>query len=102
MTLMGKGVNGQLEVDDTWITIRRQGLQALALDGGRRGERRIPLANVTSVELKKPGATRGYIRFSVPGAVETRGAVRAATADDNAVLFSRRHAEEFYAIRAHV
>jgi hypothetical protein len=99
MTLTGKGVNGQLEVDDQWVTIERKGAMA-KMTQGLKGSKRIPIANITSVQFKKAGAmTSGYIQFSMMGSSESKGGLLNAQRDENSVSFNSRHAKEFEAIR---
>jgi len=103
LPLTAKSIGGVVTVDDTWVTIQRKGVLAKATQGWTKGEKRIPIMSITAVEFKKPGATNGYIRFTVPGVIErarTRGAFDAS--DENAVMFSRSALNAFSAIRDHV
>ncbi|MDQ3756505.1 MAG: DUF4429 domain-containing protein [Actinomycetota bacterium] len=99
--LTGKGVNGQVEVDGEWITIRRKGAMA-KMSQGLKGDKRIPIANVQAVQFKKAGLTNGYLQFTLAGGVESRGGVFDATKDENTVMFTGRHKAEFEAIRDYV
>lgn len=67
-----KGINGTIIFDGTWVTIdRTKGILARGTVG--KGEKKIALTQITSVRWKQPSHTiRGYIAFSLPGAVERR------------------------------
>jgi Domain of unknown function (DUF4429) len=99
MELDGKGVTGRVHVDDAWVTITRKGVLAKANYGFTRGEKRIPIASITSVQLKKPRLSNGYIQFSLAGGIESRRGVLDATKDENSVVFGSAHARRFEQIR---
>ena len=103
LPLKAKSIGGTVIVDDTWVTIQRKGALAKATHGFTKGEKRIPIASITAVEFKKPGATNGYIRFTVPGVIErsrTKGVFDAN--DENAVMFTTFALAQFTTIRDHV
>jgi Domain of unknown function (DUF4429) len=90
-----KGYNGQIVIDGEWLEINRRGGLAL-LSQGLKGSKRIPLANITSVQLKGASAlTNGYIQFSLLGSAETKGGLFDATSDENSVVFRKPHQEQF-------
>jgi hypothetical protein len=89
---------GTVEVLNNVIIIRRQGVASL-LTQGLKGEKRIPLSSITSVQFKEPGLTTGYIQFGVMGGVEGRGGVFNATTDENTVLFVKKALNEFRQLR---
>jgi hypothetical protein len=63
-----KGVNGTVEFDGDFVTIKRTGTLARMTVG--KGDKRIPVAQITAVQWKPPSALiRGFISFG-------RGAVR--------------------------
>lgn len=100
--LTAKGVNGQLEVEGDWVTIKRKGAMA-KLTQGMKGEKRIPIANVTSVQFKPANrVTNGYIQFSMTGSSENKGGIRDATKDENSVMFQKKAMPDFIAVREHV
>ena len=95
--LFAKGHNGQVRLEGDWLTIERKGLGRI---GHSKGDRRIPLASITAVQLRPAGLiANGFIRFSVPGSPEARGGLSNAAKDENAVVFSRSHAAEFEGLR---
>lgn len=97
--LVGKGVTGRVEVDESFVTIIRKGAMAKVSYGWTRGEKRIPLDAITAVQFKAPGLARGYIQFTLGGGTESRKGIIDATKDENSVLFGQRHRSEFTAIR---
>jgi hypothetical protein len=99
MELHGKGATGRVQVDDVWVTITRKGFRAKANYGFTRGEKRIPIASITSVQFKKPGLSNGYIQFSLAGSIESRRGLRDATKDENSVLFRSTQRRQFEQIR---
>ena len=91
--LYAKGTNGVVAIDGDWLTIDRKGV----------GDRRIPLASITAVEVQQARMfTNGFIRFTVPGSAEFRGGVQSAMRDENAVTFRWGQAKGFNMIRAAV
>jgi len=58
--LEAKGINGNLELYEDKVKIRRSGVTGFVLGG----DKDIPLSQVTSIQYKEPGRfTRGHIRF---------------------------------------
>ncbi len=97
-----KGVNGTISFDGRIVTISRGGILGRLTIG--KGEKRIPVKSITGVEWKPPGmGVRGFISFTLPGAIEDRSKFGTrtvdATRDENAVLFSKTQMGEFEAVR---
>jgi hypothetical protein len=98
--LYAKGSNGLITIDGDWLTIDRKGF---ARAGQPQGDRRIPLASITAVQLRHARVfTDGFIRFTVGGSPEFRDGLQNAMRDENAVTFHRRQARGFNIIRAAV
>lgn len=96
-----KGQNGQVTVDDTWLTITRKGTMAL-LTQGIKGDKRIPIANLISVQFKPANAmVNGYIQFSTASG-ENSGGMFSAGTDENSVVFMKKHLADFEKLRDHV
>ena len=55
------------------------------MNQGIKGEKTIPLKSITSIQLKKPGMTNGYIQFGILGGIESKSGVFNATKDENSV-----------------
>jgi hypothetical protein len=82
-----RGANGTLQLFDSFISIDRGTVRGFLLQGAK-GKKDIPLQHITSVQVKKPGFSVGFIQFSLPGGVEsTRGAF-SAVSDENTVTFT--------------
>jgi hypothetical protein len=97
-----KGVNGQIEFDGTWVTIRRKGALGRMTVG--KGEKKIPLSQIVAVQWKEPGAmVRGYISFTITGAQENKRGFGKQTIDaakdENAVIVAKGQADEFRALK---
>ncbi len=89
------GPLGELEVFQDKVTITTSGVTGV-LTRGLKGIKTIPIHSITAIQFKRAGATRGYMQFSIPGGVESRGGLFEAVADENTFLFdeqSNAHAE---------
>ena len=99
LRLTAYGHNGQLRLDGGWLIINRKGVLAF-IGHGMKGEKRIPLAHVTSVQFKEAGpVVNGYIQFGVLGGTESKAGILAATMDENTVMFRLSQQPAFQAIR---
>lgn len=93
-----KGHNGQVRIDGDWLIIDRKGLGRL---GHSKGDRRIPLANITAVQMRPAGAlANGFIRFTVPGSPDLRGGLKNAASDENAIIYRKSQQEAFDRLRS--
>ena len=98
--VFAKGSNGVITIDGDWLTIDRKGFRRA---GHLQGERRIPLASITAVQLQYARVfTDGFIRFTVAGSPEFGGGLHNAMRDENAVTYRRRQARRFNIVRAAV
>ncbi|MFJ1708542.1 DUF4429 domain-containing protein [Kitasatospora sp. NPDC088346] len=100
-----KGHNGHVAFDGEYVTITRKGFLARTSVG--KGEKRIPIAQITAVQWKPPGLlVNGFIQFTVPGGNERRSAFGAQTSsaikDENSVLVMKNQAPAFEKLRAAV
>lgn len=91
--LVAKTIGVKVSVYPDKIVISRSGL-----GGGSRGDKHIPLSSITSVQIKKPGLTAGYIRFGILGAIEG-GRGWSPRSDENCVVFSVHKTGQFSAVR---
>lgn len=97
-----KGHNGTVTFDGAFVTIRRTGFLARASVG--RGEKRIPLASITAVQWKQPGAlVNGFIAFTLGGGNEKQSKFGSQTTDavhdENAVIVTKAQTAQFEALR---
>lgn len=100
-----KGHNGRVEFDGQFVKIIRKGFLARASVG--KGEKRIPVTAISSVQWKPAGAlVNGYIEFGVPGGVERRAQFGRQTTDavkdENSVLFTKSQMPAFERLRTAV
>lgn len=78
-----------VKVYEDYILIRHMTPGAQVISGSTNGQKRIPIEEITSVQLKEPeGLTVGFIQFSYAGSTELRGNVMQAMHDENAVPVS--------------
>ena len=90
-----KGVNGQIELLQDRVRIKRKGGMAV-LTQGLKGDKEIQLASISSIQLRAPGSfTNGYIQFAFHGGQEAKGALFQATSDENSVMFSSAQFVDF-------
>jgi tetratricopeptide (TPR) repeat protein len=95
-----EGGNGQIILTDKGIIIGREGgLGTKIVVGFTRGEKFLPYRNITGIQFKEPGRTVGYIQFTLPGGIESRGGVLDAVKDENTITFGANQLESFRKIR---
>lgn len=90
-----------LKVTDKAITITRKGFMSLSTHG-LKGDKTIPLKNITSVQLKKPGLTSGYIQFGVLGSIENKGGIFGATQDENTIMFLKANYNDMLELKEYI
>lgn len=91
-----KGNNGQVELYENKIVIKRKGLVA-RLGHSSSGEKEILLSDINGVQFKKGGIRRGYIQFEQSGF--SSGGV---DEDENTVAFARGKTDAFAELRDEV
>jgi hypothetical protein len=92
------GYNGQIEFDDNSVLISRKGGLAI-LTQGLKGEKRILIGNITSVQFKSANAfLNGYIQFATAGGESSGGGLAAGT-DENTVMFTSKMQPHFEKLR---
>lgn len=101
--ITAKGHTGTVVFDGAFVTIQRTG--ALGRLSVGKGEKRIPLASITSVQWKPPGAlVNGFIAFSTGGGNERRSKFGRQTfdavQDENSVVVTKAQGAGFEALRA--
>ena len=93
------GSNGDIWLLEDGIVIRRKGF-ANVLTQGLQGEKRLPFATITAVQLRPAGAVMaGLIQFTLKGGREFQGGMLEATKDENAVMFTRPQQAAFEKVR---
>ena len=81
-----KGGNGRIELYENFVRIDRGTITGFMMQG-LKGKKDIYFSSISSVEIKKPGLTAGFIQFTLPGGNESRGGVSDAVKDANTVTF---------------
>lgn len=83
-----KGKNGQLELTEKSVCIRRKGVLGF-LTQGFKGDKEILISQVSSIQFKRAGAfVNGYIQFAFVGGQEAKGGAWQAASDENTVMFT--------------
>jgi hypothetical protein len=95
-----KGVGGILEVYDNKVDITPKGILG-AINKGLKGTKSISFSSITAIQLKKTGFTNGYIQFTVPGGVESKGGAIAAQSDENSFVFGQKN-KQMEEIKAYI
>ena len=95
--LEATGVNGSMKLDGGVVTVTRKGI-------GNRGSKTIPVDKIGSVQIRPATLlVNGFLQLSVAGEVSRSsggvGRLQDAANDENAVIFTRKHAAEFEALR---
>lgn len=89
------GHNGQIELTDTVVRIRRKGVLGF-LTQGLKGDKEILIGQISSVQYKGAGMlVNGYIQFAFVGGQEAKGGAFQAASDENTVMFTRHQQPEF-------
>ena len=96
--MVAVGDNGQLELYDDKVRIKRKGSTALILQG-LKGEKDIYISQISSVQFKSCGLTPGYIQFAFLGGQETKAGLWDAMGDENTVTFEQKQENKFKIIR---
>jgi hypothetical protein len=100
--MQASGVNGQLEVQEDRICIKRKGIMGF-LTQGHRGEKEILLSSISAIQFKQAGLlTNGFIQFSFIGGQETKGGLFDATKDENSIMFNKGQAKQFEAAKLEI
>jgi hypothetical protein len=95
-----KGINGQLELLETKIRIKRKGFVSL-LTQGLKGDKEILLKQISSIQFRKASVfTNGYIQFSFLGGLETKRGLFDAVNDENTIMFNKRQMTGFEEIKS--
>lgn len=98
--LSEEGANGQIILTDNGVIIGREGFwKKVVSESYTKGDKLIPYKNITGVQFKDPGMTWGYIQFTLPGGIESRGGSWDAAKDENTVTFHNDRSLRFRKIR---
>ena len=93
------GHNGQLELTDSVVRIKRKGALAF-LTQGLKGDKEILISQVSSIQFKKANAfVNGYMQLAFVGGQEAKGGILQGTQDENTVMFRVSQQEAFERLR---
>lgn len=94
-----KGKNGQLELTDHSVCIKRKGLMGF-LTQGFKGDKEILISQISSIQFKAANLfVNGYIQFAFGGGQEAKGGVMQAASDENSIMFTTGQQPEFEAFK---
>lgn len=85
-------------LEGSFLRIKRKGLTNV-INHGLDGEKSIDLRNVTSVQLKEPRITTGYLQFAFSGSNEGKSGVFEAVKDENTIAFIKKDSEKAHEIK---
>lgn len=97
--LEAHGHNGQLELTDSVLRIKRKGALAF-LTQGLKGDKEILLSQISSIQFKKANAfVNGYMQIAFVGGQEAKGGLLQGTQDENTVMFRASQQASFEQLR---
>lgn len=100
--ITAKGIGGQITLTPKRVIISRSGIASKAIHG-YKGDKEIPLKNITAVQFKLPGSVaNGYIQFSILGGVESKGGAFDAAGDENSVMFTKNQESDFKEVKRYI
>lgn len=88
-----KGRNGRVELYENFIRLDRGTVLGFLMQG-LKGKKDIYFHNITSIQIKKPGFTVGYLQLSLPGGNESIKGVFSSVKDENTITFSNKSSYE--------
>jgi hypothetical protein len=97
------GTDGQLELYEDKIIIKRKGMLSKMTQGFFKGDKTIYLKQISGIQLKLSGNfVSGYIQFTIPGGNENTKGIWSATKDENTVFFTKKNNELAQKIKAKI
>lgn len=97
--MIAEGRNGQLELLEDRIRIKRQGSFAF-LSHGFKGDKEIQIENISAIQFRKAGpVVIGYIQFSFLGSQESKAGIFDAAEDENTITFAQKSQDQFEKIK---
>jgi len=97
--MQASGYNGQVELLQNAVRIRRKGKMAF-LSQGLKGEKEIQIRQISSIQFKSAGnVTYGFLQFMFLGGAEHKGGYFDANKDENTVTFLKKQQPAFDAIK---
>lgn len=94
------GVNGQLEVYDNKVIIKRKGALSKLTQGFFKGDKEILISKISAIQVKLGTVwTNGYIQLTLSGGNENTKGLLDATQDENTVMFNKKCNDEVIKIK---
>lgn len=94
-----KGVNGQIELTESILCIKRKGILAF-MTHGLKGDKEILISHISSIQFKKANFfMNGYIQFAFVGGLEAKRGIFEGTRDENTVMFNMDQQPAFEKLR---
>lgn len=90
------GLDGRIALMEDRIRIGRKGFVPYLVD---KGDKEIPLADISSMEFRNAGMTNGYIHFTLSNELKPKGSLLERARDDNTVWFKLLQQKSFEAVR---
>lgn len=95
-----EGVNGQLEVYENRIVIKRKGVISKLTQGFFKGDKEILISRISAIQVKLGTMwTNGYIQLTLSGGNENTKGLFDATKDENTVMFDKKYNDEVIKIK---
>ncbi len=89
------GVNGQIELYEDYLTIKRKGVISF-ISHGFKGDKEIYLDQISAVQIKQCGTvTSGYLQIVFKGSQESKSALLDSVTDENTIVFWPDRESEF-------
>ena len=90
-----QGENGQLELTERRVRIKRKSGFYSAMVMGQSGDKELRISQISAIQLKEPSAwMKGFIQFTLIGGREERSAAWDVARDENSVIFSNKQTSE--------
>ena len=83
---LAKGGKSIVTLNENSLTISRPGVVS-KLSHGFSGDKTIMYNQITSIQIKKAGISRGYIQFSISGTREAKSGLINGKIDENIIYF---------------
>ena len=88
-----KGRNGKIELHKTFLRLDRGTMMGFLMQG-LKGKKDIYFRSISSIQIKKPGLSVGYLQLSISGGHESRKGLFASVKDENTITFDGREKYE--------
>jgi hypothetical protein len=100
VVMEAEGNGGHLWLYEDRVLIKHFGFRGLMTKGFLKGDKEIPLEQITAVQWREPGALwLGHIQFTIVGGTSD---TKNASQDENAVMFEKAREPEFRMIKGEI